>query len=157
MWLPLLFHQNHDGSLPYVHDCPVKCGLFPLLHVLTVKGAHPEGASGANTGEDPFSWQTCSPISKGAASTMLSPSFQQGPGHLNLSPWPLLFYRYSRLAGWQQSMASPGTLCPWNTGFTESGEIGRHNWVEKLNGRKLQQAKEKKMYSKELKLIAKKN
>lgn len=56
----------------------------------------------------------------------------------------LIFLRYSRLAGWQENMASPDAVCSWNMGFTGSGETGRHNWVEKLNGRKLQQAKEKK-------------
>lgn len=67
----LLLHQNYDGSLPYLHECLEKCVLFPLLHVLTAERAHPEGTLGANAGQDPFSWQTCSPMSKGCAFSLL--------------------------------------------------------------------------------------
>lgn len=123
--------------------------------VACVGGSHPAGTLGANTGEDSFLWQTCSPMTKGAASAMLSLSFQQGSEHLDSFPWPPFFYRYSRLAGWQLNMVSPGTVCPWNMGFAEAGDIGRHNWVEKLNWRKFQQAKKNKKHWKELKLIAK--
>ena len=141
---PCLTHTTAPWNVDYSHCCMSWLVGGPMLRGLWVQ----------TQDRSPSPGQTCSPMPEGAASAVLSPSSQQGPGHLHPPSCPPFFYGYGRVAGQQQSMVSSGTVRPWNTGFTESEEIKRHNWEEKPNGGKPQQGKQK-TYSKELKLIAK--
>lgn len=150
-----VFHQNHAGSLPYPHNCTKKCGLFPLLHMLTAGGSHPEGALGANTGWEPLSWADLQPHARECCLFCAFSLFPARAWAFAPFPLPSIFLwvwqggRLTAKYGLTRYSASLKHRI-YEVWRDQEAQLGRETkWMKAPTGQ------EKTPYSKELKLIAK--